>query len=152
MAITAKERSRTALRGTTALEPATVLAAVKRSTEQARGGGTGWITSGLSNVGAQVHVERETESQLWLSINSGKRIIELCTFTAAATADGDGRTRVRVGGLESYKTTQQKAFGFVPVAPKAIHGVDLYKRFLDAVHAELLAQDPTASITIGIPA
>jgi hypothetical protein len=104
------------------------------------------LTSGIANVGAKVHVESEQPDRLSLSITSGKRIVELCTFSAQVSASGDG-TRLRVGGLERYKTSQS-AF---PPGPKAIMGYDLYRRFLDAVAEGLRASDGRAQITIAGP-
>jgi hypothetical protein len=147
MALTAKSRAQVALNATTTLEPAAVLAVVKQATSGVKGGGLSLLTSGIANVGAQVHVEREEPERLALSITSGKRIVELCTFSAQVSANG-GRTRLRVGGLESYKTSQS-AF---PPGPKSIMGYDLYRRFLDAVAAGLRASDGSAEVTIAGPA
>lgn len=147
MAVTAKSRATRALRATTVLNPDDALATVRTAASGVKGGGTSMLTSGVANIGAQVAVEREEPGKLWLSINSGKRLVELSTFTAEARVS-DGRTTVRVGGLDTYKTVQSKLFGIIPTGPKAIHGIDLYKRYLSAVQAELMRLDPTATVTI----
>jgi hypothetical protein len=136
-----------ALNASTSLEPAAALAVVKQAAESVKGGGISLLTSGIANVGAQVHVEREQPDRLSLSITSGKRIIELCTFSAQVSASGD-RTRLRVGGLERYKTSKST----FPPSPKSIMGYDLYRRFLDAVEGGLRASDRGAEVTIAGPA
>jgi hypothetical protein len=150
MAITAKSRARTALSATTALSPDEALAAVKAATGEAKGGGASLLTSGLTNAGARVHVEREKSGRLSLSITSGKRLVELCTFSATAR-QSRGKTKLTVGGLDTYKTKQGTLFYLIPLGPKAIHGFSLYKRFLDQVATQLKARDTSASIAIAAP-
>jgi hypothetical protein len=150
MALTATMRAQTALRARTELEPAVALALVKRAAGAVKGGGASLLTSGVQNLGAGVHVEHELPDSLALSITSGKRLVELCTFSASVKVE-DGETRLRVGGLETYKTNQPKVFGFIPAAPKSIAGFSPYKRFLDQVAADLKAQDSKAQVLLGIP-
>jgi hypothetical protein len=150
MAITAKNRARLALRATTTLDPAAVLQIVQGATGEVKGGGASLLTSGLANLGAQVHVEATNGNTLRLSITSGKRLVELCTFSAEATASG-GKTQLRVGGLDTYKTVQEKLFMLIPVGPKAINGIDIYKRYLHAVEQGLRKTDAKASIDISVP-
>ena len=149
-AVTAKGRSQVALRAMTSLDPEAALDAVRDATANAKGGGVSLLTSGVANAGAKVHVESERPDALGLSITSGKRIVELCTFSATASKD-DGRTLLQVGGLERYKTSQARVFGFVPAGPKFILGYDLYKRFLDGVSTSLRTLDPAADISIAAP-
>lgn len=105
------------------------LALVKAATGEAKGGGASLLTSGLTNAGAQVHVEQEKPERLSMSTTSGKRLVELCTFSATARQNG-GKTELTVGGLETYKTKQETLLYLIPLGPKAIHGFSLYKRFL----------------------
>jgi hypothetical protein len=149
-AITARTRARTTLTATTALNPADVLAAVKQATDDAKGGGGSLLTSGIVNAAAQVHVEKELPDGLAMSITSGKRLVELCTFSAFAEAK-DGTTSLRVGGLETYKTSQTRVLGVIPAGPAAIPGFSLYKRFLGEVEARLKANDPQATVSIAVP-
>jgi hypothetical protein len=151
MAITAKSRAQLALQATTILETSQALAIVKQASERAKGGGISLLTSGVANVGAQVHVEKEGPDGLSLSITSGKRVVELCVFSAEVHDDGE-RTHLRVGGLERYKSSQQKVLGFIPAGPKMILGYDLYRRFLQEVGAGLKAADEAASVSIAVPA
>lgn len=152
MGITAKARSTTALQGSTTLAPSAVLDAVKEIAGDVRGGGKSLLTTGVANLGAQVHVMRETGSSVKLSITSGKKLVELCTFSATATADSDGTgTRVRVGGLETYKTQQRKLWYLIPVGPKQIYGMDPYKRFLTAVAERIRTLDPAAQLAVAQP-
>jgi hypothetical protein len=151
MAITAKSRAQVALHATTTLDPETALGIVKQAAGNVKGGGKSLLTSGIANLGAGIHVEAENPDQLALSITSGKRLVELCTFSAAVSTS-DGRTTLRVGGLESYKTAQPRVAGFIPSGPKSILGYDPYRRYLDAINRELLAKDPSAQSTIAGPA
>jgi hypothetical protein len=132
------------------LDPAAVLAVVKRATDDIKGGGKSLLTTGVVNAGARVHIEGETPNKLALSINSGKRLVELCTFSAQASTEG-GKTRLRVGGLERYKTNQSR-FMLIPVGPRMILGYDPYRRFLGAVAAGLREQDTSAEVSIAAPA
>jgi hypothetical protein len=150
MDVTAAARAKTTLRATTTLEPAAALAVVKRAAGAVKGGGASLLTSGVVNLGAEVHIEREQPDGLALSITSGKRLVELCTFSASVEVD-DGHTCLRVGGLQTYKTSQPRMFGFIPSGPKSILGFSPYKRFLDQLGAELHAQDSHAEILIGVP-
>jgi hypothetical protein len=82
-----------------------------------------------------------------LSITSGKRLVKLCTFSAAAQ-NGPSGTEVKIGGLETYKTTQSTVLGFIPVGPKMIAGYAPYKAFLNAVATALRSADDAATVTI----
>lgn len=151
MAVTAKARSQTALHATTSLEPEAVLALVKQATGAVKGGGASLLTSGVQNLGAETHVEQESPTGLRLSITSGKRLMELCTFSAAVQAE-DGQTRLRIGGLETYKTSQPRLFYVIPSGPKSIAGFSPYKRLLEQVATQLRATDSTATVSVGVPA
>jgi hypothetical protein len=115
-----------------------------------KGGGASLLTTGVQNLGAQAHVEQERPDGLALSITSGKRLVELCTFSASVEAS-NGYTSLRVGGLETYKTSQSRLFYLIPTGPKSIAGFSPYKRFLDSVAAELRVEDSAADISIGVP-
>lgn len=149
VAITAKQRSRTALRGDTLLSGPDVLSLVKTASSGVKGGGASLLTTGLRNIGAQVNLESESRTTLHLSLSSGKRLVDLCSFTAAVGSDGAGRTTVRIGGLDAYRTQQQKFLYLIPVGPKQILGMAPYKRFLQLA-AELITEaDPSARLTVG---
>jgi hypothetical protein len=150
MAVTAKSRSQTALRATTKLEPGEVLALLKRAADVVKGGGASLLTTGVQNLGAEVHIEQERPDGLRISITSGMRVVELCTFSAIVTAE-NGQTSLTVGGLETYKTSQPRLFYLIPVGPKSIAGFSPYKRFLDQVATELQTTDSAATVSIGTP-
>ena len=151
-ALTAKSRAQLRLEAITTLPPTSALGAVKEATKAVKGGGTSLLTSGLQNLGAQVHVEREGPERLDLSINSGKRIVELCTFSARVSGPReDGKVLVHVGGLATYKTSQSRLFGLIPTGPKSIAGMAPYKQFLDAVGQRIRSEDPSAEVTISVP-
>jgi hypothetical protein len=71
-------------------------------------------------------------------------------FTAETHHHKSG-TALRIGGLDNYRTFQTAFLGFIPVGPKNIGGMALYKKFLHDVSDELRAVDPHAKINIGIP-
>jgi hypothetical protein len=150
MAITASSRAQTRLRASTQLQGSEILEIVKHATTSARGGGASLLTSGIANAGARVHLEREAPDHLALSITSGKRLVELCTF-AARVAGGSGLTVLTVGGLETYKTSQPRVAGFIPSGPKSILGYDLYKRFLSSVSDAIQSADASAEVSIAAP-
>ncbi|MBS1883588.1 MAG: hypothetical protein JSS97_11610 [Actinobacteria bacterium] len=147
MPVTAKSRARTGLRAATTLTPADVLALIKGATGGVKGGGASLMTSGVMNAGARVHVEREFPDRLALSINSGKRLVELCTFTALVET-AKGTSYLTIGGLETYKTKQSRLLGFIPMGPASVAGFSLYKRFLDEVTAQLFVADPAVNTSI----
>lgn len=149
-AVRAKTRAQTRLSVTTALHGSAALGVVRNATELVRGGGASLLTTGMWNIGAQVHVEQESADRLSLSITSGKRLVELCTFSATVSPNGAGTT-LTVGGLETYKTSQEKLYFVIPAGPKKIMGFAPYKKFLAAVEQEILRADPAATVTIGIP-
>jgi len=127
-----------------------VLSIVKGAIGQVKGGGASLMTSGIANAGARAHVEEEHADRLALSINSGKRLLELCTF-AAITAQNAGQTSLTVGGLETFKTSQSRLLGIIPIGPASIPGFSLYKRLLSEIQTQLQAADPLASTSIQDP-
>ena len=145
--MSAQDRASLALRAEVGLKPLSVQELIKQAAGNVKGGGASLLTTGLQNVGAQVNVERESPGLLNFSITSGKRIFELCTFSARVEW-ADDRSRVVVGGLETYKTTQSTIGGFIPAGPKMIAGMAPYKSFLHAVETVLRGADPSASISI----
>lgn len=149
-AVTSKSRAKLRLQAATSMEPAAVLDIVRDSSGTGKGGGVSLLTTGIANVSAGVHIETESETKLGLSITSGKRLIELCTFSAEVTRSG-GVTSLRVGGLETYKTLQTKMYGFVPAGPKRIMGYDPYRHFLEETAARLVEADPAATIDFLVP-
>lgn len=149
-AVTARGRSKLRLQVTTSLAPSAALDAVRAATGTGKGGGISLLTTGIVNLSAGVHVETESATRLGLSITSGKRLVELCTFSAEVTRSGVA-TSLRVGGLETYKTLQTKVYGLVPAGPKRIMGYDPYRRFLEEAAARVLDADPGAAVEFVIP-
>jgi hypothetical protein len=142
-----QQRAQVKLQGSTDLSPDKVLALIKRAATSTKGGGASLLTTGIQNLGAQIHVEGEGESGLSLSLTSAKKISRLGSLTADVRRSGE-RTNVRVGGLQEYKTNQTAVLGFIPMGPKMIPGYDLYKRFLNAIADEIRGADPSADVTI----
>jgi hypothetical protein len=50
-------------------------------------------------------------------------------------------------GIADAVTSQQKLYGLIPVAPKAVHGITTYRDFLDHFTAELIQIDPEVTVT-----
>jgi hypothetical protein len=67
-----------------------------------------------------------------------------------AVQDGHGVTNLRVGGLESYRTSQP-TYLFIPVGPKSIAGFDPYKRLLNNIANALAKADPQATVSVQTP-
>lgn len=145
--MSAQSRASLRLTASTSLQPPAVVAAVKSAATRVKGGGASLLTTGLQNLGAQVNVERENGTTLALSITSGKRLVELCTFSVVARSVPAG-TELTVGGLETYKTTQSTMLGFIPVGPKMIAGYAPYKAFLNVVAEQLRGADRAVSLSI----
>jgi hypothetical protein len=148
MGITAKARSTTRLHGTAALTVDGATAIIREGSASVKGGGASLLTTGIWNIGAHITVVREKPGHLTMALTSGKKLVELCTFSADVVSVSEGLVRIRVGGLETYRTSQEKMLGFVPVGPKMIVGMAPYKKFLDAVMKRLIEADPRASLTI----
>jgi hypothetical protein len=152
MALTAASRARTRLRAETCLDSPLLMDIAKGATVEVKGGGTSLLTSGVINAGAAVHIDREEEHVLGLAIASGRRLIELCRFSARVYAAKDGSCIVLViGGLEAYKTSQPRVAGLIPSGPKSIPGFDLYKRYLTRVSEAVRTADAGATIHVGVP-
>lgn len=95
-----------------------------------------------------MNLEGDTPTTLRTSITSGKKLVKLCTFSVRVSQDGSGRTNLRLGGLDNYRTQQQRLLMVIPAGPKPILGMAPYKRFLE-VAAELISDaDPSAELTI----
>ncbi len=114
-----------------------------------RGGGASILTTGIADIGANLVVDGDGTS-FRVAIQSGGLLkgFPRCRFPVVARTFANG-TELEVGGLEQYRTHQMKVLHVVPVTPKRIEGFDPYRRFLDALAAELLARDPSASVRIG---
>lgn len=144
MAITASSRARTALHASTVLNPAEALEIVKQAAEQVKEHGV------ISKAEVRVRVRAEQPGHLALMIGAKAGKKSMVTFTAEAESV-EGGTAVRVGGLETYKTFQTKALGLIPSGPASILGFGLYKKFLREVASRLKSQDPTATVSVGVP-
>ncbi|GAB6859505.1 FHA domain-containing protein [Microbacterium xylanilyticum] len=68
----------------------------------------------------------------------------LLHFTVTAEAVG-GRTR-SVSNIEQYRTTQTTLYFVIPVGPKSMEGIGVYRRFMAAFGQAMQAADPTAQI------
>ena len=151
--ITAKSRARLRLAASTWLSPSDTLASVRQAAgDVKKGSGVNLMNFNLLNNSAQMNIERELPDRLALSIASYNRGVELCTFSVYVAGPGpDGKTRLHVGGLETYKTTQQRLFMIIPTGPKSIWGYPLYKYFLEVVASTVSKRDPSAQISIETP-
>jgi hypothetical protein len=151
--ITTKARVQLRLVATTVLSPSDILSVVRQVVgDTKKGGGVNVLNFSVLNMSARVNIAHEFPNRLALSITSLDRRVELCSFSARVTEpDANGKTRLQIGGLETYKTTQQRVLMLIPVAPASIWGYPLYKHFLDVVAAALSQRDPSASVSIAIP-
>ncbi|MFT4261985.1 MAG: hypothetical protein QM572_01260 [Nocardioides sp.] len=140
----AKRRATLHLRASTLLDADAALHLVKETVPHVVGAGMSLLTSGIGSANARVNVTGEQPGRVDLSISAVAGTF--CTFEAAAATEA-GRTLLTVGPLSTYATSQEKLYG-IPATPKTIAGMDLYRRFLDAVHDAVAAADGTASIRV----
>jgi len=145
MAVTAKARAEVALIAETTLPLADVRGLVKAATARVEERG---ISIKGERGSVRVEVVTEDVENLGLAVITGENPNPFATFRAS-THSTEGKTHLRLGGLESYKTFQTKIFGLIPSGPAMVFGYGVYKRFLTAVAAALEAEDPAVEITIG---
>ncbi len=154
-AITAGARARTALTADTALGAAEVLEIVKEVAEEVGTTGRGWHDGQFVKSEVRPRVIEEGAGRMRLGIGTGWEGWENAKATAVfSTVTGtaaDGRTTLRVGGLERYRIMQSKFLGLIPSGPAMIFHYGSYKRYLGEVKAELEARDATATVLIGVP-
>ncbi|MDR3165844.1 MAG: hypothetical protein LBU13_09745 [Synergistaceae bacterium] len=148
MGLTVKQRASLHLEGTTSIDRETVMNLLEATAGTVKGGGASLLTTGLWNIGAHINIVNRSEGGFEFALNSGKDLVELCTFGASVHSDDAGNTVLRVGGLDTYTTSQSKVYGFIPAGPKMIHGMDPYKRYLNAVLEEIKNRDPEAELVI----
>jgi hypothetical protein len=148
MKLTAKNRASLHLEGTTAVPKELVMDLLEVTASTVKGGGASLLTSGVLNIGAHINIVDSNDGGFEFAMNSGKDMVELCTFGAKISTNADGKTVMRIGGLDTYKTVQSKMYGFIPAGPKMIHGMDPYKRYLNAILEELTSKDPEADLVI----
>jgi hypothetical protein len=151
MAITHRQRAKTAVWARLAIGPADALDLVRSAASTVKGGGASLLTTGIRNLGAQIVVESASDQELNMCVQSAQGLVDLCRFAVEARRHGE-RTVLRVGGLSSYGTTgtRLKILGIpvAPLSPKGIHGFDPYRRFLDEVAVLLQRADPSAEVVI----
>lgn len=80
-----------------------------------------------------------------LLVTSGKRLVELRSFSAMTEEEAGEHTQLRLGGLATYKTSQPRVWDSFRLGEEHCW-LQPYKRFLD--QAELRATDSSASIMI----
>lgn len=132
--VTAKGRSQIRLETASVLEPATVLAVVRRCTA-VRGN---WFVVG----GDHVSLAGESDGAVGLLIGGGH-----AAFRAQVRADGTG-TRLTVGGLDRWTQSRSYYAGFIPAGPAHVQGYWMYTLFLQTVASEMRACDPHSSSSI----
>jgi hypothetical protein len=148
MGLTVKQRASLHLEGTTSIDHETVMDLLEATAGTVKGGGASLLTSGLWNIGAHINIVNRGDDCFEFALNSGKDLVELCTFGAAIHVGDGGKTTLRIGGLDTYTTSQNKMYGFIPAGPKMIHGMDPYKRYLNAVLEEIKSRDTEADLVI----
>lgn len=135
---TAGARSQVCLELSSALDPATLLDAVRRATA-VRGnwfrvyGDTVTVTGGDPASGV-----------LGLAIGG------TCTFRAHVTTNG-ARRRLRVGGMDRWTKSRWYFEFIIPISPAKVEGFRMYKVFLATVASEVNRLDPSAQPRIGRP-
>jgi hypothetical protein len=152
-AITTKARVQLRLVANTVPSSSDILSVVRQAVgDTKKGGRVNVLNFNVLNMSAQVTIARELPNRLALSITRLDRRVELCTFSARVTRlNTNGKARLQIGGLEIYKTTQQRVLMLIPIMPASIWGYPLYEHFLDVVAVALSQRDPSANVFIAIP-
>jgi hypothetical protein len=151
MAVTTAARVQTALHATTDLSVDDAVAIVKKVAEEVMETGRGrkegkWVKSEV-----RPRVTEDHGTWVRMEIGSGWETSSAWTVFTAVAEPVDGRTALRIGGLEKYRIFQSKFLGLIPSGPATIFHFGLYKRYLQAVSTQLRASDPGAVVTIGVP-
>ncbi len=145
-----QDEAATQLEGTSNLPATDVLALVRRVAETVKPPSVSLsLTRFEVGAGQRVVVEQASESALTLAIKNMK-LVRFCNFPAVASKS-DGVTRVRVGPLDQFKTSQPTMLGFIPTGSKQLVGSALYRQFLDAVADALRVADSGAEVTVLVP-
>jgi len=100
----------------------------------------GDILIGLNNV----RFEGAGHGRTNFSIRALGNRLELMTFHVAIESRGSGSAAMT--HIDTYKTSQQRAFGFIPVAPKRMSAYRTYRRFIDNFGAAVRAEEPAARV------
>lgn len=150
MALTARSKSFTALRAKTSLSEEEALEAVRRATALEGERGVGKVDGKVTKGRLRALIEAESETAMSLKVAMDQSQPGNLAFDAVVEALPEGWTGLQVGGLTRAQVMQSKILGLIPTSPGTIIHFGFYKRFLERVEAELLAEDPEADVTIGI--
>ena len=148
--MSARSKSFTALQATTSLSVEEALDGVRRATRLEGERGIGKVEGQLKKGPLRVLIAEESETGLSLKVAMDQSQRGNLAFDATAEPADGGSTRLQVGGLTHCQVIQSKLFGLIPMGPDSIVHFGFYRKFLDRVSEELLAEDPEATVTIGI--
>lgn len=98
---------------------------------------------------SSVRLERADPGLLVFSVRGPGGLVEQMVFQLTA-GTADGQTRLKSSILR-YKTSQTTVFGFIPVAPKRMLGLQAHRKWITNFTNALKAADSTAQIDINGP-
>src|SRR6266550_614859 len=102
----------------------------------------GDILIGMNNV----RFEGASPGRTNFSIRALGNRLELMTFHVAIQDRASGSSATT--RIDTYKTSQQKYFGLIPVGPKRMAAYQTYRRFMENLVAAVQAQEPAAQATL----
>lgn len=98
---------------------------------------------------SSVRLEQAEPGRLVFSVRGPGGLVEQLVFQLAATP-GAGATNLKSSILR-YKTSQSTMFGFIPVGPKKMLGLQSHRKWLTNFADAVRAADPTAQIDFNGP-
>jgi hypothetical protein len=98
---------------------------------------------------SSVRLERAEPGVLALSVRGPGGLVEQLVFQLTAASGADS-TKLKSSILR-YKTSQTTIFGFIPIAPKRMLGLQAHRKWLSNFANALRTADPTAQIDINGP-
>ena len=100
------------------------------------------LASDSPTTGASVRLVSAGGDVLRFAVRGWKDRIESMTLHVTIRDEG-GRTVVR-SAIDTYKTTQQKIFLFIPIFPAEMVAYPIYKAFMKRISQALTAKDAAA--------
>ena len=98
---------------------------------------------------SSVRLEKAEPGVLAFSVRGPGGLVEQLVFQLTAASGADS-TKLQSGILR-YKTSQTTIFGFIPMAPKRMLGLQAHRKWLSNFANALRTADPTAQIDINGP-
>ena len=98
---------------------------------------------------SSVRLEKAEPGVLAFSVRGPGGLVEQLVFQLTAASGADS-TKLESSILR-YKTSQSTIFGFIPMSPKRMLGLQAHRKWLSNFANELRTADPTAQIDVNGP-